>query len=363
MATVRLDHVTKRFGDVIAVNDLSLEVRDEEFLVFVGPSGCGKTTALRMVAGLEEQTSGDIFIGDRLVNDVPPKDRDIAMVFQNYALYPHMDVTENLSFGLKLRHVAKNEIARRIAEGARMLGLDRLLRRKPRELSGGQRQRVALGRAIVREPKVFLMDEPLSNLDAKLRVQTRAEILQLHQRVRTTTIYVTHDQVEAMTMGDRIAVMRDGLLQQLDTPQRVYLRPANLFVAGFIGSPPMNFLPGTLAQREGQVTVDTGAFSIPVPSRLRAAAGEAVGREVVYGIRPEDIEAADGASGWPLPANVDVVEYLGNEVQVHASVNGSKFVARLPTKVQAEVGRSLPLRIQIDNAHIFDVKTEEALRG
>src|ERR671934_1859670 len=241
MSTVRLEHVTKKFGDVIAVNDLSLEVLDEEFLVFVGPSGCGKTTALRMVAGLEEQTGGDIFIGDRLVNDVPPKDRDIAMVFQNYALYPHMDVTENLAFGLKLRHVARNEIGRRIEEGARMLGLERLLRRKPRELSGGQRQRVALGRAIVREPKVFLMDEPLSNLDAKLRVQTRADLLKLHQRVKTTTIYVTHDQVEAMTMGDRIAVMRDGILQQLDTPQVLHDRPANLFVAGFIGSPAVNF--------------------------------------------------------------------------------------------------------------------------
>ncbi|HYY04784.1 MAG TPA: sn-glycerol-3-phosphate ABC transporter ATP-binding protein UgpC [Gaiellaceae bacterium] len=363
MGTVRLDHVYKRFGDVVAVNDLSLEVRDEEFLVFVGPSGCGKTTALRMIAGLEEQTSGDIYIGDRLVNDVPPKDRDIAMVFQNYALYPHMDVTQNLAFGLKLRHVAKSEIGRRIAEGARMLGLERLLKRKPRELSGGQRQRVALGRAIVREPKVFLMDEPLSNLDAKLRVQTRAEILELHQRVRTTTVYVTHDQVEAMTMGDRIAVMRDGILQQLDTPENVYLRPANLFVAGFIGSPPMNFLRGKIAERDGQVTVDAGAFALPVPSRLRSAARDAIGRDVVYGIRPEDIEAQDGASGWPLPATVDVVEYLGNELQIHARVNGSKFVARVPTKVPAQVGGKMPLRMQVENAHIFDIETEEALRG
>ena len=361
MATVRLDHITKKFGDVVAVNDLSLEVRDEEFLVFVGPSGCGKTTALRMIAGLEEQTSGDIFIGDRLVNDVPPKDRDIAMVFQNYALYPHMDVTENLAFGLKLRHVARNEIGRRIEEGARMLGLERLLRRKPRELSGGQRQRVALGRAIVREPKVFLMDEPLSNLDAKLRVQTRAEILQLHQRVRTTTVYVTHDQVEAMTMGDRIAVMKDGVLQQLDTPENVYLRPANLFVAGFIGSPPMNFLAGTIARHDGRLAVDAGAFAIPVPSRLRAPAENAIGRRVVYGIRPEDIEATDGAGGWPLPAMVDVVEYLGNEIQVHASVDGAKLVARVPTKVRAEVGQRLPLQLQVENAHIFDVDSEEAL--
>src|SRR5919197_3020318 len=266
MGTVRLDHVYKRFGDVVAVNDLSLEVRDEEFLVFVGPSGCGKTTALRMIAGLEEQTSGDIYIGDRLVNDVPPKDRDIAMVFQNYALYPHMDVTQNLAFGLKLRHVAKSEIGRRIAEGARMLGLERLLKRKPRELSGGQRQRVALGRAIVREPKVFLMDEPLSNLDAKLRVQTRAELIKLHRRLGITTVYVTHDQVEAMTMGDRIAVMKDGLLQQVDAPLTLYNRPANMFVAGFIGSPAMNFVPSRVVANGDGLIIDAGSFQVQAPA-------------------------------------------------------------------------------------------------
>ena len=364
MATVRLEHIYKKFGDVIAVNDLSLEIRDEEFLVLVGPSGCGKTTALRMVAGLEEQTSGDIFIGDRLVNDVPPKDRDIAMVFQNYALYPHMDVTDNLSFGLKLRHVVRDEIKRRIEDAARMLGIDRLLQRKPRELSGGQRQRVALGRAIVREPKVFLMDEPLSNLDAKLRVQTRADLLKLHQRVKTTTIYVTHDQVEAMTMGDRIAVMRDGLLQQLDTPEGLYASPANLFVAGFIGSPPMNFFRGTVRQVDGQTMVDTGSVRVPLPPRVAGgAARAALGREVVYGIRPEDIEAQNGTGGWPVRANIEVVEYLGNEVQVHANVQGVTFVARLSPRAGARVGEDLPLSLHTERAHVFDAKTEDAISG
>src|ERR671936_1266200 len=241
MATVTFDHVTKKFGDVTAVKDLSIQVRDEEFLVLVGPSGCGKTTALRMLAGLEEQTSGDIVIGERVVNDVAPKDRDIAMVFQNYALYPHMSVYENIAFGLKLRHVAKPEIDRRVSEVADMLSIGHLLKRKPKELSGGQRQRVAVGRAIAREPAVFLMDEPLSNLDAKLRIQTRAELQRIHQRVGRTTIYVTHDQVEAMTMGDRIAVMKDGILQQIGSPPELYTRPVNKFVAAFIGSPAMNF--------------------------------------------------------------------------------------------------------------------------
>src|SRR5579884_1450163 len=271
MARVVLEHVTKKFGEVLAVNDLNIDVRDREFLVLVGPSGCGKSTALRMIAGLEEATSGDIIIGDRRVNDVHPKDRDIAMVFQSYALYPHMSVYDNMAFGLKLRKVPKAEIDRRVKEAAEILGLENLLNRKPKELSGGQRQRVALGRAIVREPQVFLMDEPLSNLDAKLRVQTRAELIKLHQRLQTTVIYVTHDQTEAMTMGTRIAVMKDGVLQQLAPPQEVYDHPSNVFVAGFIGSPAMNFIEAQLVSDGGQLYVDTGFSKLSVPDNKAQA--------------------------------------------------------------------------------------------
>src|SRR5579883_2927626 len=266
MAGVRLEHIYKRFGDSIAVNDVNIDIYDREFLVLVGPSGCGKSTTLRLVAGLEELSDGNIYIGERRVNDVPPRDRDIAMVFQSYALYPHMSVFDNLAFGLKLRHVPKRDIESRVQETARMLGIESLLKRKPRQLSGGQRQRVALGRAIVREPQAFLMDEPLSNLDAKLRVQTRAEIVKLHHRLRTTTIYVTHDQVEAMTMGDRIAVMKDGVLQQLDTPQALYDRPANLFVAGFIGSPAMNMIPMAVHAEGGEVELVSGEVRMAVPA-------------------------------------------------------------------------------------------------
>ena len=363
MATVNMDHIFKKFGEVTAVNDLNIKVRDEEFLVLVGPSGCGKTTALRMVAGLEEQTSGDIFIGDRLVNDVPPKDRDIAMVFQNYALYPHMSVYDNLSFGLRLRGVPKDDIKRRVDAVAQMLGLEKLLQRKPKELSGGQRQRVALGRAIVREPKVFLMDEPLSNLDAKLRVQTRADLLKLHQRVKTTTIYVTHDQVEAMTMGDRIAVMRDGLLQQLDTPQVLHDRPANLFVAGFIGSPAMNFFTGTLGGGDSP-QVDAGAFKAPVPPESKSVARDYIGKQVVYGIRPEDIEVGPSSDGQSTVVNakVDVVEYLGSELQLHCSTDGKTFVARVGTEIQTHPGETVPFRFDSRKAHVFDATSERALR-
>src|SRR5436853_3846170 len=265
MAGVTLDHLTKKYGEVTAVNDLNIQIRDQEFLVLVGPSGCGKSTALRMIAGLEEITGGDLYIGDRRVNDVAPKDRDIAMVFQSYALYPHMSVYDNMAFGLKLRKRPKPEIERRVKEAAELLGLQNLLQRKPKQLSGGQRQRVALGRAIVREPQVFLMDEPLSNLDAKLRVETRAGLIKLHQRLQTTTVYVTHDQVEAMTMGHRIAVMREGVLQQLDTPQALYERPANLFVAGFIGSPAMNFFPGQLVSESNSLYVQAPELKLKVP--------------------------------------------------------------------------------------------------
>src|SRR5256712_2928506 len=320
MATVTYDHVNKKFGETSAVKDLNLAVRDEEFLVLVGPSGCGKTTALRMLAGLEEQTTGDIFIGERRVNDVAPKDRDIAMVFQNYALYPHMSVYDNIAFGLKLRNVAKTEIERRVNEVAEMLSIGQLLKRKPKELSGGQRQRVAVGRAIAREPGVFLMDEPLSNLDAKLRIQTRAMLQKLHQRIRRTTIYVTHDQIEAMTMGDRIAVMSDAVLQQLATPENLDKRPANLLVAGFIGWPSMNFFPAKIVGSPGQAVADAGFFRAPVQGR----AADAVGREVVLGVRPEDIDdlsIAQQNGHLPVDAQVDVVEFLGNELQLHLSAD------------------------------------------
>ncbi len=356
MATVTFEHVTKRFGDVVAVNDLSLQVRDGEFLVLVGPSGCGKTTVLRMLAGLEEETSGDIYIGDRLVNDVPPKDRDIAMVFQNYALYPHMTVYDNIAFGLKLRGMPKAEIERRVHEVAEVLGLGELLKRKPKELSGGQRQRVAVGRAIAREPAVFLMDEPLSNLDAKLRIQTRAELEKIHQRVGKTTIYVTHDQVEAMTMGDRIVVMKDGLLQQVGSPQDLHDHPVNLFVAGFIGSPSMNFFPATVTA-EG--TADTGFAKIPVAARAAAA------RDVIVGIRPEDIHdlSREGQNGkLPVDATVEVVEYLGNELQLHLAADGRTFVARVSTDTQTQPGKTLRIGFDLRKTHLFDKATEEAIR-
>ena len=360
MATVTFDHVTKKFGDVFAVNDLSLQVKDEEFLVLVGPSGCGKTTALRMIAGLEEQTSGDIFIGERLVNDVAPKDRDIAMVFQNYALYPHMSVYDNVAFGLKLRGMPKPEIDRRVGEVAEMLGLQKLLKRKPKELSGGQRQRVAVGRAIAREPAVFLMDEPLSNLDAALRIDTRAQLQKLHQRIRRTTVYVTHDQVEAMTMGDRIAVMRDGLLQQIDTPENLHARPANVFVAGFIGSPAMNFFPAKLGGSAAAPVADAGFFQAP----LAAGKGGPMGRELVVGIRPEDIDAGALAAQnghIAVDAKVDVVEFLGNEFQLHLSTAGQTFVARVDTRTQSHPGDSLRVGFNRSKLHVFDKETEEAI--
>src|SRR5512135_138062 len=291
MAGVRYDHVTKQFGEVKAVNDLNLDVKDKEFLVLVGPSGCGKTTALRLLAGLEDISSGTISIGEKVVNDVAPKDRDIAMVFQSYALYPHMSVYDNMAFGLRLRKMKRADIDRRVKQAAQILGSGHLLDRKPKQLSGGQRQRVAVGRAIVREPKVFLFDEPLSNLDAKLRVQTRAEISKLHQRLGTTFIYVTHDQTEAMTMATRIAVMKDGILQQVDTPQNLYDHPGNVFVAGFIGSPSMNFFDSTLVEQDGKLFVDGGTFKLQVPDTKRSTYLPAKGKKVIFGIRPEDVHA------------------------------------------------------------------------
>ncbi len=361
MATVTYDHVTKSFGDFTAVKDLSLQVRDEEFLVLVGPSGCGKTTALRMLAGLEEQSTGDIFIGERRVNDVAPKDRDIAMVFQNYALYPHMSVYDNIAFGLKLRSVPKGEIERRVNEVAQMLSIGQLLRRKPKELSGGQRQRVAVGRAIAREPAVFLMDEPLSNLDAKLRIQTRAMLQKLHQRLRRTTIYVTHDQVEAMTMGDRIAVMNAGVLQQLDTPESLHERPTNLFVAGFIGSPSMNFFDARVVGGSAGAAADAGFFRAP----LSGQTAEAVGREVILGVRPEDIDDLAGAQQnghLPVEARVEVVEFLGNELQLQLSADGQTFVARVSPNTHTRPGEMLRVGFNLKKLHVFDKATEAALR-
>jgi multiple sugar transport system ATP-binding protein len=360
MATVTFDHVYKRYSaDVVAVNDLDLQVVDGEFLVLVGPSGCGKTTALRCVAGLESISDGHLSIGDRVVNDVPPKDRDIAMVFQSYALYPHMSVYDNLAFGLKLRKMSKSEIETRVKEAADILGLDRFLDRKPKALSGGQRQRVALGRAIVREPAVFLMDEPLSNLDAKLRVQTRAEIARLHQRLGTTTIYVTHDQVEAMTMGDRIAVMKDGILQQVGTPQELYDHPQNVFVAGFIGSPAMNF---ATTQTDGEDLVMGSARLRLSGPPAAAAAKRPQGSELLIGFRPEHLDVTGGGTGTvSFPASVDVVEYLGNEELIHAQAEGNEIVAVIPSDRNVKAGEKIELTLPFNRLYVFDPETEQAL--
>ena len=366
MASVTYNNVTKRFGDVIAVNSLDIDVADKEFLVFVGPSGCGKSTSLRMLAGLEEISDGEIYIGDRIVNDVPPKDRDIAMVFQSYALYPHMTVYDNMAFGLKLRKTPKNEIDRRVRQAASELGIEHLLDRRPKALSGGQRQRVAVGRAIVREPKVFLMDEPLSNLDAKLRVEARAMIQRLHQRLETTFIYVTHDQTEAMTMGSRIAVLKDGLLQQIDTPQNLYDYPVNVFVAGFIGSPSMNFFDSTLVKEDGNLFVDTGAFRIKVPERKLSAWEREAGRKVILGVRPEDIYDSDfpapGITPAPVETRVDVTELMGNEVFLYLQSGPQEFIARVDPRTRARTGNEIQVVMNADNMHLFDAETEEAVR-
>ena len=363
MASVTYEHVFKKFGDFTALNDLDIQIADKEFLVLVGPSGCGKTTALRCLAGLEEVSGGKVTIGDLVVNDVAPKDRDIAMVFQSYALYPHMTVYDNMAFGLKLRKVPKAEIKRRVEEAAGILGIEHLLKRKPRELSGGQRQRVAVGRAIVREPKVFLFDEPLSNLDAKLRVQTRAEISKLHQRLQTTFIYVTHDQTEAMTMATRIAVMNKGWLQQLDTPQNLYDRPANLFVAGFIGSPSMNFFPATIRKDGSALFVDTGDFSVKVPDNRVGTYASHTGKDVILGIRPEDIHnptyAPPGISAAPVEAKVDVTELMGNEIFLYLLSGKNQFVARVDPRTRFQMGDNVQLVFNMENFHIFDPSTDK----
>ncbi len=363
MATVTFDHVWKKYGDVVAVRDLTLDIRDEEFLVLVGPSGCGKTTSLRMIAGLEEISEGTLKIGDRVVNDLAPKDRDVAMVFQSYALYPHMSVRDNLAFGLKLRKVPKADIERRVHEAAKILDLAPLLDRKPKQLSGGQRQRVALGRAIVREPAVFLMDEPLSNLDAKLRVQTRAEIARLHQRLNVTIVYVTHDQVEAMTMGSRIAVMSAGDLQQVGSPQELYDHPVNKFVAGFIGSPSMNFMPMTLSKTDGTAALTNPAVSFPVPPRLRDAVGEqGSGRSITVGIRPEHLALGEQHEGdATIRANTEVVEYLGNEELLHLRVGEYELIALVDSAHRVRPGDVLDLRVPMDKVQLFDDETGATL--
>ena len=367
MASVTYTNVYKRFGDVVAVNDLSIEVADKEFLVLVGPSGCGKSTALRCLAGLEEISEGEIKIGDRVVNDVPPKDRDIAMVFQSYALYPHMSVFDNMAFGLKLRKMDKAEIKRRVNDAADILGIEMLLDRKPRQLSGGQRQRVALGRAIVREPNVFLLDEPLSNLDAKLRVQTRAEISKLHKQLETTFIYVTHDQTEAMTMADRIAVMKLGILNQVDSPQNLYDMPVNKFVAGFIGSPSMNFFDGQLAQSDGKIVFDGGSFNLPIPDAKKDVYAPHVGKPVTFGIRPEDIHNPDFLPQGIIPATVsakvEVTELMGNEIFVYLNTGDhSGYIARVDPRSHYSFGDDVQVAFNMDNFHIFDMETEDAIR-
>lgn len=366
MASVTYDHVYKRFGDVVAVNDFDIKVDDKEFLVLVGPSGCGKTTALRLLAGLEDITEGRILIGDQVVNDIAPKDRDIAMVFQSYALYPHMSVFDNMAFGLKLRKTPKAEIRKRVEDAAHILGIEQLLDRKPRQLSGGQRQRVAVGRAIVREPKVFLFDEPLSNLDAKLRVETRANISKLHQQLQTTFIYVTHDQVEAMTMATRIAVMNKGILQQIDTPQVLYDDPDNLFVAGFIGSPSMNFFSANVTKDDGKLFVDGGSFALQIPEDRTNVYQPYVDKQVIFGIRPEDIHnpefAPPGIIAQPVDAVIDVTELMGNEIFVYLKSGEHNYVARVDPRSRYQIDDRVQMVFNMDNMHIFDRDTEETIR-
>jgi multiple sugar transport system ATP-binding protein len=362
MAGVTLRGIAKRFGETSVIEGLDLEVREGEFMVLVGPSGCGKSTVLRMIAGLEDVSAGELRIGDRVVTHVPPKDRDIAMVFQSYALYPHMTIRENLEFGLKIRKTPRAEIDRLVSEAAAVLGISELLDRKPKQLSGGQRQRVAVGRAIVRKPAVFLFDEPLSNLDAKLRVQMRAEIKRIQQRLGTTSIYVTHDQVEAMTMGHRIAILNAGRLQQAGPPLEVYERPANLFVAAFIGTPPMNFVPGTLGA--GGAEVQAGAFAVPVPAALRGATAPLAGKKVVAGIRPEDVippGREPRGEAAKVEATVEIVETLGDEIVVHARAGDHVVVFKDDPHRTPEVGAKVTVQLDLGALHLFDAASERRI--
>ncbi len=368
MASLSLKNIYKRYaGGVTAVTDFCLDIADKEFIILVGPSGCGKSTTLRMIAGLEEISEGELYIGDRLVNDVAPKDRDIAMVFQNYALYPHMTVFENMAFGLKLRKTPKEEIKKRVEEAARILDITHLLDRKPKALSGGQRQRVALGRAIVREPQVFLLDEPLSNLDAKLRAQMRTELAKLHKRLGTTFIYVTHDQVEAMTMGDRIVVMKDGFIQQVDNPQALYEKPCNIFVAGFIGSPQMNFIDATVEVKGEKAVIKFGTFEIEVPeSKIKASKiKDYNGKAVTLGVRPEnlydDAEHLSAATTGVLECHVEVTEMMGAETYLYLTCDGAPITARVDPKTTARVGDTIKVAVDINKIHVFDKDTEQAI--
>ena len=380
MASLTLKNITKRYaGNVLAVSDFNLEIKDKEFIILVGPSGCGKSTTLRMIAGLEEITDGELYIGDKLVNDVAPKDRDIAMVFQNYALYPHMTVFENMAFGLKLRKTPKDEIKRRVEEAARILDIEHLLDRKPKALSGGQRQRVALGRAIVREPRVFLLDEPLSNLDAKLRAQMRTELAKLHKRIGTTFIYVTHDQTEAMTMADRIVVMKDGLIQQVDTPTKLYDKPSNKFVAGFIGSPQMNFIEGVLLKEDGKCYFEFGTedtktrkgvkykILLPDSKNVKGQLDPYIEEEktVIAGIRPEHISDDDAyVSAHPestVKAHVDVTEMMGVETYLYMACEGFNLNARVDPKTATRAGDDISIAFKSEFIHLFDADTEKTI--
>lgn len=365
MAGVRLENITKIFDkNVVAAQNVNIEIEDKEFMVLVGPSGCGKSTTLRMIAGLEEITEGNIYIGDRLVNDIPPKDRDIAMVFQNYALYPHMTVYQNMAFGLKLRKFPKKEIEQRVHEAAEILEIRELLNRKPKALSGGQRQRVAVGRAIVRKPKVFLFDEPLSNLDAKLRVQMRTEISKLHNRLETTMIYVTHDQMEAMTMGDRIVVMKDGFVQQVDTPLNLYHHPINKFVAGFIGSPAMNFMKGTI-QNGRHLVFDEGKITLQISQNFNERLSKYINKQIIFGIRPEDIYEANFApknkNNSKINCLLEVVEPMGNEIFLYFNTGKHQFVARVNMSGNPKVGNDVTVVFNMEKAHFFEPETEEHL--
>ncbi len=365
MAQVALRNIVKMFDKTPAVQGIDLDIADREFVVLVGPSGCGKTTTLRMVAGLEEATSGEIYIGDQLVNDVPPKDRDIAMVFQNYALYPHMTVFENMSFGLRLRKFPKAEIKERVENAARILDITDLLARQPKQLSGGQRQRVAMGRAIVRNPKVFLFDEPLSNLDAKLRVQMRTEIKKVHQKVTTTTVYVTHDQIEAMTLADRVVVMNAGRIEQIGTPHEVYHRPQTHFVAGFIGSPAMNFMSCRLVEKNGGLTVNlSDKLSLPVPPDRVARYRPHIGQELIFGLRPEDIieKRGDLPTGRAaFDVQLDVVEPMGMETMVYFIVEGVEVCGRVNPNAAGKAGETMPLVADLNHMHLIDPRTDQIL--
>ena len=370
MAELKLHGVYKRYpGGVTAVSDFNLDIEDKEFIVLVGPSGCGKSTTLRMIAGLEEISDGEVWIGDKIVNETPPKDRDIAMVFQNYALYPHMSVFDNMAFGLKLRKVPKAEIKEKVTEAARILDIEHLLDRKPKALSGGQRQRVALGRAIVRNPKVFLMDEPLSNLDAKLRGQMRTEISKLHNKLQTTFIYVTHDQTEAMTMGSRIVVMKDGIVQQIAAPQYIYDHPVNMFVGGFIGSPTMDFVEGTIEKKEDGIYFVFGASAVKIPEGRTAALvdGDYIGKTVVMGVRAENIHDEEvylaSSPDSIVEANVEVTELMGSETLLYLNIEGSSFIAKVDPRSTAKVGDKIKVAFDMNRIHLFDKETEMSILG